>query len=286
MRWEGREGSENVDDRRGMRGAAPVMGGGILFLIIGAIIVKLMGGNPQQFLQQQAQQQQAAQLDVEDGQRGARADDPLAQMSSVVLRDTEQVWQQLYPKISKGRTYQEPTLVLYDARVETRGCGNAPSSAGPFYCGADSSVYIDLSFFEELKTRFHAPGEFACAYVIAHEVGHHVQNQLGLLRQVQSRESNELSVRLELQADFLAGVWAHHAQKKFQILEQGDIESGINAAKAVGDDTIMKNAGVRPVPEKFTHGTSAQRMRWFTLGMKTGDPERLMDLFDMPYEEL
>jgi predicted metalloprotease len=196
------------------------------------------------------------------------------------------VWQDLFPKISGGQPYQDAGLVIYDARVDTRGCGSASSSAGPFYCGGDGKVYIDLSFFEELQTKFKAPGEFACAYVIAHEVGHHVQNLLGLLSKVQRQQDNELSVRLELQADFLAGVWAHHAQRKMKILEEGDIESGLNAAKAVGDDTIMKNAGVRPVPDAFTHGTSAQRMRWFTLGLKTGDPSRMNDLFELPYEEL
>ncbi len=289
MRWEGREGSDNVDDRRGKGGgAAPVMGGGILVLIIGALITYLSGGNPLEFLVDQAQNQgqQAVGVGQGDPQAGPREDEPLFQMSRVILKDTEEVWKRLYPKISRGQPYREPTLVTYDARVKTEGCGNAGAQAGPFYCGADNSVYIDLSFFKELEEKFNAPGEFAFAYVIAHEVGHHVQNQLGLLSQVQRQKSNEMSVRLELQADFLAGVWAHHAQKQYQILEPGDIESGMNAAKQVGDDMIMKNAGVRPVPENFTHGSSAQRVKWFTLGLKTGDPSKMMDLFDLPYEAL
>jgi predicted metalloprotease len=164
---------------------------------------------------------------------------------------------------------------------------------GPFYCGGDSKVYIDLSFFKELQTKFKAPGEFAMAYVIAHEVGHHIQNQIGLLGQVQRKqqqvpqaESNRLLVRLELQADFLAGVWAHHAQRMKGILESGDVESGIRAAAAVGDDTIMKNAGRRVVLDAFTHGSASQRMRWFVLGLETGDLSRMNDTFELPYEEL
>jgi uncharacterized protein len=288
MRWEGRERSQNVDDRRGMKG--PAVGGGILVIIVGAIIALLNGANPLGVVmnaqQQIQQQQQQAPVGLEEGERGPRADDKLAEFCSVVMRDTEKVWEEIFPKLSGGQPYQPATLVLYDARVETRGCGNASSSAGPFYCGGDGGVYIDLSFFNELQTKFKAPGEFACAYVIAHEVGHHVQNLLGMLKQVQRQQDNQMLVRLELQADFLAGVWAHHAQKKFKILEEGDIESGINAAQQVGDDTIMKNAGVRPVPDSFTHGTSQQRMRWFVLGLKTGDPRRMNDLFELPYDEL
>lgn len=286
MRWQGRESSTNVEDRRGMRKAAPMMGGGLLFIVIGALITYLMGGNPAQFVQQQVEQQKQQAAQVEQLADGPREDEPLFQMSSVVLRDTEVVWQKLFPTIANGRPYNKPKMVIYDANVETRGCGEATSAAGPFYCGADDTVYIDLAFFKELRTRFKAPGEFACAYVIAHEVGHHVQNELGLLREVQMQRDNKTLVRLELQADFLAGVWAHHAHKQFQILEPGDIESGINAAKQVGDDTIMKNAGIRPVPDSFTHGTSEQRMRWFVYGLKTGEPHRMNECFDLPYEQL
>lgn len=285
MRWQGREGSENVEDRRGL-GGAPVVGGGILFLIIGAIITYLTGGNPLQFIAQQQQQDQQAAVDTDAGHQGPRADDPQFEFSRVILKDTEVVWEQLYPKIAGGQPYQPPVLVVYDGRVDTRGCGGADSSAGPFYCPADSKVYIDLAFFEELRGKFHAPGEFACAYVIAHEVGHHVQNQMNILMPTQRQQDNEQSVRLELQADFLAGVWAHHAQRIFKSLEADDIKNGLNAAKQVGDDTIMRNAGVRPVPERFTHGTSEQRMRWFALGLKTGDPRRMNDLFDLPYDQL
>ncbi len=290
MRWQGREQSKNVEDRRGMRG--PVVGGGILVIIIGAVIALLNGANPLQVVQQAGiQLQQQAPGD----RAGAEVDprhDALAEFTAVILKDTEDVWNRIFPEAFES-PYQEPGLVLFYGRVETRGCGAASSAVGPFYCGGDSKVYIDLSFFDDLQTKFKAPGEFACAYVIAHEVGHHVQNLLGILgkvqnqqRQVSQVESNRLLVRLELQADFLAGVWAHHAQRMKGILESGDIESGINAAAAVGDDTIMKNAGRNPVPDAFTHGTSKQRMRWFLLGLETGDLERLMDPFDLPYDEL
>lgn len=283
MRWEGREGSKNVEDRRGMRG--PVIGGSIITVIIGLIITIMNGGDPMKLLQQ-LQQQPAANVGANPGKPGTRPDDKLAEFCSVILKDTELVWDRLYPQISGGDEYQHAGLVYYDHRVDTQGCGNASSAAGPFYCGGDGKVYIDLSFFEELRTKFKAPGEFAMAYVIAHEVGHHVQNQLGLLQKVQQRQDNKLLIRLELQADFLAGVWAHHAQKERKILEEGDIESGLKAANAVGDDTIMKNAGIRPVPDSFTHGTSAQRMHWFMLGLKTGDARRMNDLFELPDEEL
>ncbi|MFO0940931.1 MAG: neutral zinc metallopeptidase [Pirellulales bacterium] len=290
MRWEGREGSENVDDRRGSGGSrgAPVVGGGILVLIIGAIMTYLSGGDPLGFLIQNAGQpgQQAA-VDVDNGgPQGPRPDDREKEFSSVILRDTEIVWAELYPKISGGKPYRPTTLVVYTGADQTRGCGGADASVGPFYCPADRSVYIDLSFFGELSEKFGAPGEFARAYVIAHEVGHHVQNELNILLPTQRTQDNEKSVRLELQADFLAGVWAYHAQKKFHSLEPDDIKSGLNAAKQVGDDTIMRNAGVRPVPERFTHGTSEQRMRWFALGMKTGDPRRMNEVFDLPYDQL
>ncbi|MBX3421730.1 MAG: zinc metallopeptidase [Pirellulaceae bacterium] len=293
MRWQGREGSKNVEDRRGLRG--PVMGGGLLIVIIGAIFALLSGANPLQVMQQvgvQLQQQNAGQLADDADPHGQRPDDTLAEFSSVVFKDLEDVWNSLFPE-HFNRPYQMPGLVLYDGNVETRGCGVAGSAVGPFYCGGDSKVYIDLSFFNELQTRFKAPGEFACAYVIAHEVGHHVQNQIGWLEKVQREqqtlskvESNRLLVRLELQADFLAGVWAHHAQRMKGILESGDVESGLRAAAAVGDDTIMRNAGQRVVLDAFTHGSSEQRMKWFSLGLRTGDLNHLMDMFELPYDEL
>jgi len=292
MRWQGREQSKNVEDRRGMKG--PVMGGGLLIVIIGAILALLNGANPLQIFQQVGVQlqQQAPAGGPGDVANGPRPDDKLAEFSSVIMKDTEDVWNRIFPAAFQ-QPYKEPGLVLFDGRVETRGCGAASSAVGPFYCGGDSKVYIDLSFFNDLQTKFKAPGEFACAYVLAHEVGHHVQNLLGILGKVQNQqrqlpqlESNRLLVRLELQADFLAGVWAHHAQRMKGILESGDIESGINAAGAVGDDTIMRNAGRNPVPDAFTHGTSAQRTRWFLLGLETGDLNKLMDPFDLPYEDL
>jgi predicted metalloprotease len=292
MRWQGREGSKNVEDRRGLKG--PVVGVSFLIVIIGAIIALMNGANPLQVVQQvglEMRQQQGA-AGTAQSSTDPRADDALAEFSSVVFKDLEDVWSQVYPKAFK-KPYQEPGLVLYDGHVETRGCGAASSAVGPFYCGGDSKVYIDLSFFKELQTKFKAPGEFAMAYVIAHEVGHHIQNQIGLLGQVQRKqqqvpqaESNRLLVRLELQADFLAGVWAHHAQRMKGILESGDVESGIRAAAAVGDDTIMKNAGRRVVLDAFTHGSASQRMRWFVLGLETGDLSRMNDTFELPYEEL
>lgn len=292
MRWQGREGSKNVEDRRGLKG--PVMGGGLLIVIIGAIIALMNGANPLQVFQQagvQLQQQAPAGGNARPAD-GPRPDDKLAEFSSVIFKDTEDVWNRVFPEAFQ-QPYKEPGLVLFDGRVETRGCGTASAAVGPFYCGGDSKVYIDLSFFNELQTKFKAPGEFACAYVLAHEVGHHVQNLLGILGKVQGQqrsasqiESNRLLVRLELQADFLAGVWAHHAQRMKGILESGDIESGIKAAAAVGDDTIMRNAGRNPVPDAFTHGTSAQRTRWFLLGLETGDLNKMMDVFDLPYDQL
>jgi predicted metalloprotease len=291
MRWQGREGSKNVEDRRGLKG--PIVGGSLLVVIIGAIMAIMNGADPLQVFQQagvQLSKQGAGTVQQAPG--GSEKEDKLAEFTSVVLKDTEDVWNDLFPKYFNQR-YKEPGLVLFRGAVETRGCGSASSAVGPFYCGGDGKVYIDLSFFDQLQTQFKAPGEFACAYVIAHEVGHHVQNLLGILGKVQAEqrtlpqvESNRLLVRLELQADFLAGVWAHHAHQSKNILEGGDISSGLGAAAAVGDDTIMRNAGRNPVPDAFTHGTSEQRVRWFTLGLKTGDVSRLMEPFDLPYEDL
>jgi predicted metalloprotease len=294
MRWQGREGSSNVEDRRGMKMAAAAGGGGLLVVILGALFALMNGADPLQVAQQAGMQLRAAPEAV--AERGAgqpRADDALAEFTSVVLKDTEDVWNRLFPQLSGGRAYVEPGLVLFDGRVETRGCGSADSNVGPFYCGGDSKVYIDLSFFQELQTKFQAPGEFACAYVIAHEVGHHVQNLVGLLEQVERQrrsqskvEANRTLVRLELHADYLAGVWAHHAHRMKGILEAGDIQCGLAAAAAVGDDTLQRRSGGRVVPDAFTHGTSDQRTRWFRLGLETGDLAHFMDPFELPYEEL
>ncbi|MCA9191583.1 MAG: neutral zinc metallopeptidase [Planctomycetales bacterium] len=288
MRWEGREESANVEDRRGMR--TPMMlGGGGLVTIIVVIIGLLLGQPPNQLLQDIEQQQAGAQL-AADGDINPE-EEAAASFVKVVLKDTEDVWNRILPQ-DLGKQYQEPILVLFSGSVDS-ACGQASAAVGPFYCPGDSKVYLDLSFFKELQDRFGAPGDFACAYVIAHEVGHHVQNLLGLSTQVQRLqqgtdkvEANHLSVRLELQADFLAGVWARHAQETKDILESGDLEEAIRAAQQIGDDTLMKKAAGRVVPDAFTHGTSEQRIRWFTHGLKTGDLTALDQLFELPYEKL
>lgn len=293
MRWQGEEGSRNIRDVRGMKGPA-VAGGGLLTVILVVVFTLMRGGDAQQALQQgaralQQQQQQAAVIETEgdvDPQQ-----DAAYQMTSVVLRYTEDVWGELLPELV-GREYQQPQLIVFRGAVDS-ACGQATSAVGPFYCPGDMKVYLDLSFFDELRTRFQAEGDFACAYVIAHEVGHHVQNLLGQTTKVQREqaqasriEANNLSVRLELQADFLAGVWAHHAQRKFQILEDGDVAEAIGAAQAIGDDTLQRQAQGRVVPDAFTHGTSEQRIRWFSRGIKTGNLEDLNLLFSLPYEQL
>lgn len=268
MRWLGRRTSGNVEDRRGMSGGKIAVGGGIGTVVI-AVIIYLLGGNPGEILNQ---------IGIGDSGRTtmtSEKEDSLAQFSSVVLADCEEVWGKIFSE--SGKTYQDPTLVLYSGQVNS-ACGLAGSASGPFYCPLDENLYIDLSFMEELQNRFNSPGDFAMAYVIAHEVGHHVQKLLGIMGQVQERreqiseqEYNELSVRLELQADFLAGVWAHHAEKMFGILEEGDIQEALGAASAVGDDRIQMESQGHIVPDSFTHGTSEQRMRWFMKGFKTGD---------------
>ncbi len=268
MRWIGRRSSSNVEDRRGMSGGKMAIGGGIGTVVI-AIIVLLMGGDPGQMLggfgDTQTQTVEAT-----------AAEDSIAQFVSVVLADTEEVWTELFA--NSGLTYRVPKLVLFRGQVES-ACGSAGAASGPFYCPGDERVYIDLSFCDEMKNRFGAPGDFAIAYVIAHEVGHHVQKQLGVLgdvnekrQQLSEKEANILTVRLELQADFYAGVWANHAQQKFKILEPGDIEEALGAASAVGDDHLQMQSQGMVVPDAFTHGTSAQRMKWFKKGWDTGDP--------------
>jgi len=272
MRWQNERRSENVEDRRGVRPAGIAIGGGIGTLIL-VLVATYLGADPRQVLnliqnnQQAAPNQAPAQVDP--------AEDKLADFVKVVLGETEDVWTDLFRKMNKE--YKEPTLVLFRDGVRS-ACGNASASVGPFYCPGDAKVYIDLSFYQALKDRFKAPGEFAEAYVIAHEIGHHVQNLLGISEKVHARqnrvskeEANELSVRLELQADFLAGVWAHHLQKNRQILEAGDIDDGLRAASAIGDDRLQQEAQGYVVPDSFTHGTSKQRVRWFRRGLQTGD---------------
>lgn len=278
MLWRGRQGSENVEDQRGMSGGGLVVGGGIGGLII-YLLYAFLGGNPAN-APELLPGQRPAQESRYDANRSA-ADDTLAQFVSVVLHDTEDVWGDIL------QNYQKPKLVLFTDAVRS-ACGSASAAVGPFYCPGDAKVYIDLSFFRELKQRFGAPGDFAMAYVVAHEVGHHVQNLLGtsdkvhsLQQRMSEREGNRLSVKLELQADFYAGVWANHAQNMKNILEPGDINEALTAANAIGDDKLQEEAQGRVIPDAFTHGTSAQRMYWFKKGFETGDI-RQGDTFNDP----
>jgi uncharacterized protein len=270
MRWIGRRESSNVEDRRGLTGKGVAAGGGIGTLVI-LLIVWLLGGNPLEFLQQIPETNQVSVSSTQD----IAEQDSLARFVSVVLGDTEDVWNLLFRQ--SGRTYRPPKLVLYTDMIRS-ACGFSSGATGPFYCPGDEKVYIDLSFYRELQTRFQAPGDFAMAYVVAHEVGHHVQNLLGIegkvmamREQVSKREFNRYSVAMELQADFLAGVWANHDQRLHDILEPGDVEEALNAASAVGDDNIQKKSQGYVVPDAFTHGTSEQRKHWFDKGFKTGD---------------
>jgi uncharacterized protein len=289
MKWKDREESENVEDRRNFNRKATgiAVGGGGLIIIILALI---FGVDPQKlagFVGQGDEQQQ------QEGQAQRKADpeeEELAKFSKVVFHDTELVWDKLFRRM--GKEYTKPVLVLYTGQEES-ACGHAEAAVGPFYCPGDSRVYIDLSFYQDMQRKLNAPGEFARAYVIAHEVGHHVQRLLGYSKRVdQARRTmgkaayNQMSVRLELQADFLAGVWAHHAQEQFNFLEKGDIESAVHAAFEIGDDRLQKQARGYVVPDSFTHGTSKQRMRWFQEGFKTGDVDRAGLLFEMDYNEL
>ncbi len=274
MLWQGRRESSNVDDRRGMSGGKIAAGGGVIG-IIALLLNFLLGGDGTTSLPQMPVQQQ-----TELSPQEAAADEQRAKFVKVVLADTEDVWGQLFRQA--GKQYSAPTLVLFRDAVES-ACGNASSASGPFYCPADGDLYIDLSFYEELQTRFQAPGDFAMAYVVAHEVGHHIQNMMGtsekvqrLRGQVSEEEYNKYSVRLELQADFYAGVWANHAQKITtedgrSIIDREDINEALNAAQAIGDDRLQKKAQGYIVPESFTHGSSAQRMYWFKKGFETGD---------------
>jgi uncharacterized protein len=281
MQWEGRERSTNVEDRRGLSTGAVVGGGGGLILVLLALV---LGVDPRQFLGNRPAGEPAA------NQEFSKEEQRQADFTAVILRDTEVVWDDLFQRM--GKTYKKPRLVLFTNQVDS-ACGMADAAVGPFYCPGDSKVYIDLSFYETLDRDLGAPGEFARAYVIAHEVGHHVQRLLGYSarvddarRTMSKTEHNKMSVRLELQADYLAGVWAHHAQKKFQFLEKCDLESATNAAFRIGDDVLQKKARGRVTPDSFTHGTAKQRQRWFMEGFKTGDVKRAALLFDLPYEQL
>ncbi|NOK10654.1 KPN_02809 family neutral zinc metallopeptidase [Corallococcus exercitus] len=276
MRWEGGRRSSNIEDRRGGGFGRPLaVGGGAASLVV-ALLVMLLGGDPS---------------DVQIGSRDSPYSDPatggsgnvdpqqekMKDFASVVLADTEDTWPRLLEP--QGVRYVQPHLVLFTDAVQS-ACGAQESAVGPFYCPGDQKVYLDLSFFDELESRFGAPGDFGRAYVIAHEVGHHVQNLLGISRKVQSlrnrtseEQANQLSVLTELQADCFAGIWANHAQKDRNILEQGDVEEGLGAASAVGDDTLQKRARGYVVPESFTHGSAAQRMTWFKRGLEQGTLE-------------
>ncbi len=291
MKWESGRRSENVEDRRGMRRAATIGGGmGILGLIL---MFLLSGGDFGKFFAMMRQQQAAVpQAGMGGGAEVAQnpEEEKLADFVKVVLGYTEDVWQKVLPE-QRGIQYPPPTLVLFTGQTQS-ACGFASAAVGPFYCPADQKLYIDLSFYQDLKDKFGADGDFAQAYVVAHEVGHHIQNLLGYTDEVHrmqgrlSKEDyNRLSVRLELQADFLAGVWARHAQAEYDILEQGDIKEAIDAALAIGDDRLQAQTQGYVVPEAFTHGTSEQRARWFRKGLESGDV-REGDTFNIPESQL
>lgn len=270
MKWRGRRESGNVEDRRGMSGGGMAVGGGVVGLIIYLLYSFLGGSGEPPVLPQMNDGASSAQADAR-----MEKEKDLAAFSRVVLADTEDVWGALFSKA--GQSYVQPGMVLYWGKTET-ACGYGSAASGPFYCPGDSKLYIDLSFYNEMQSRLGAGGDFAMAYVIAHEVGHHIQNLSGTadkLQQLRSRlserEFNKYSVKMELQADFLAGVWAHHAQKTKDILEGGDIEEALNAANAIGDDRLQEQSSGTVVPDAFTHGTSAQRMYWFKKGFQTGD---------------
>lgn len=277
MKWEGRRKSSNVEDRRGLSGGGKVVAGGSGLLIIGVILFSLFTGNDPSQLLGVLQDQTGQQTYTEQTQQELTPEEKkTGEFIATVLGDTEDVWGQIFQE--NGLTYKQPKLVLFTGSVQT-ACGGASAAVGPFYCPADQKVYMDMSFFEELKSKFGAKGgDFAVAYVVAHEIGHHVQNLLGTSDQMRraqqgksEREANKLSVALELQADFYAGVWAHYDDKMHQVLEDGDIEEALSAAHAVGDDAIQKRMQGQVVPDAFTHGTSEQRMYWFKKGFTTGD---------------
>jgi hypothetical protein len=276
MDIRGRRQSSNIEDRRGMRPVRTGVGlsiGGVLFLVV----LSLLGINPLPFLGVATKAPEVQMQDTGQPYQESPQETKLREMTAVVLADTEQSWSTLLPQY--GIQYVEPTLVLFSGAVQS-GCGTAESAMGPFYCPLDQKVYIDMSFYNDLSQRFGAPGDFAQAYVIAHEVGHHVQNLVGTAEKVRAAQqrvsqadANELSVRMELQADCFAGVWAHDAARSRQLLESGDVEEGLNAASAIGDDRIQKETQGRVVPDAFTHGSSEQRVRWFRRGLEAGKPE-------------
>lgn len=274
MRWRSGRRSSNIEDRRGRR-APKALGGGIGTIVV-ILLAMYFGVDPAPLLQTM---QSTSQSSAPGSRPTAEdlANDPLADMVSVVVADTEDVWTEIFAE--QDQRYEAPTLVMFTGATQS-ACGMGRAAMGPFYCPADRNAYIDLGFYDQMRTRFNAPGDFAQAYVIAHEVGHHVQNLLGISGKVHSMkqqlsqaDANALSVRLELQADCFAGVWANRADKARNILESGDVEEALNAASAIGDDTLQRQSGRGVVPESFTHGTSAQRQKWFREGLRSGDPD-------------
>lgn len=291
MRLDGRRESTNVDDRRGRSSMKKAGGLGLGGLILVGIISLIMGGNPLDVIQQVGTMDQSSAYTTEENvdYTPSAEEEELAQFAKRILAGTEDVWTAIFAKY--GKTYQPPKLVLFTDAVQS-GCGGATSQSGPFYCSADQCVYLDLSFFSSMKQQIGADGDFAYAYVIAHEVGHHVQYLLGILdqahqqmRQVSQTESNKISVRLELQADFFAGVWAHHDNAMFGSLEEGDIDEGMAVASKIGDDYLQKKAYGRTVPDSFNHGTSEQRARWLKKGIASGDIND-GDTFSINYNRL
>lgn len=284
MRLGGRRESGNVEDRRG-KGSSGKISLGIGGTIVVGLIIWLMGGNPMDVITQQV----AEGATTEQNYTPTPEEEQVTKFAKVILAGTEDIWTEVFAQ--NGLKYVSPRMVLFSGSTQS-GCGNASSSTGPFYCPADQTLYIDLSFFEEMRTQLHADGDFAYAYVIAHEVGHHVQYLLGTLdkvhrmqQQVSQKESNQLSVRLELQADYYAGVWIYHDNQKFKSLEEGDIEKGLNAASQIGDDRLQMQSQGYTVPDAFNHGTSAQRSKWLKKGIQTGDL-RGGDTFSVAYSDL
>jgi predicted metalloprotease len=293
MRWEDFRMSDNVDDRRGGGGGLGIpmgrgglgMGTMIILGLVGWALgidprilisgAEMMGGGGGMSGYEQSVPRREQGSPAPRGQRSAPPEDQMGRFAAAILGNTEDIWKDVLPK-QVNKPYQPPKMVLFSGATRSR-CGSASSAMGPFYCPLDQTVYIDLSFFQEMQRRFRAGGDFAYAYVIAHEVGHHVENQLGLLARVQQRqqevgrtEANQLSVRVELMADCLAGVWAHHSEQRYKALEEGDVQEAMAAAEAIGDDRLQKQSQGRVVPDSFTHGSSAQRVRWFMTGLKGG----------------
>jgi predicted metalloprotease len=291
MKWEGHEESGNVEDRR-LVGKKTLAVGGVGALVI-MLVGYFLGVDPQKLNQLLGNRPGGGDGGGEVKERPPTAEEERSRkFVATTLRFTEEVWDEQFRRA--GKRYQAPHLVLFTDQVDTGGCGTAPAAVGPFYCPADKTVYLDPTFFDELDRKLGgSKAEFSQAYVIAHEVGHHVQNLLGYSelvdrkrRTLSKAEFNQWSVRLELQADYLAGVWAHYGQEKFNFIEAGDVESAIKSANAIGDDRLQKRATGFTSPEKYTHGTSEQRVKWFRLGLKTGDMSKLKSIFDMPYDEL